>query len=86
MKASIRILKSVGLLCALAAACSAQMEFVGYMISPDGARYVLKNAGEEKASRWLALGDSYLGFKLLTHDRTHEILVVERTVREWRCR
>jgi hypothetical protein len=54
------------------------VEFIGYMISPDGARYVLKKAGEEKASRWLALGDSYMGFKLLTHDRTHEILVVEK--------
>jgi hypothetical protein len=78
MKTCIRILKSVGLACALAATCFAQMEFVGYMISPDGARYVLKKAGEDNASPWLALGDSYMGFKLLTHDRTHEIVVVEK--------
>jgi hypothetical protein len=78
MKTCIGILKTIVLACALAAACSAQIEFVGYMISPDGARYVLKKSGEEKASRWLALGDSYMGFKLLTHDQTHETLVVEK--------
>lgn len=78
MNTTGRISTSVVMVWVFATVCSAQIEFVGYMTSPDGLRYVLKSSGMDKTSRWLGLGDSYVGFKLLSHDRTQEILVVEK--------
>lgn len=78
MKTIAVALKAILAVCALATVCSAQIEFVGYMMSPQGARYVVKKVGEEKSSAWLGLGDSYLGFKLLAHDPERETLSVEQ--------
>jgi hypothetical protein len=56
----------------------AQIEFVGFMTSAEGPRFIVKGSKEERPSGFLPLGGTHLGFKLVAHDPQRGILSVER--------
>ena len=60
----------------LTGTASAETEFVGYMTSTEGPRFAIKDS--DKVSGWLALGDSYAGYKVLAHDVARGVLTVEK--------
>ena len=76
MKASPTVLSLLSAV--LLATSLAQVEFVGFMTSAEGSRFALKEEKGERASGWLALGDSFRGFKLIAHDPQRDTLVVEK--------
>ena len=56
----------------------AAIEFTGYIASKDGAQFVLTDLESGAKSRWLMIGDAFLGHVLARFDPDRETLVLER--------
>ena len=53
---------------------AANLEFVGYLTSSSGTRFVISDLDSRTSSEWLAKGESFHGFTVLDFDSKEEVL------------
>jgi hypothetical protein len=66
------------LLLGVAAAARAELEFAGYFITAQEARFTLTDRDLNRSSGWLKLGQSFAGHTLVAFDRSRHSLTVRR--------
>src|SRR5689334_1404556 len=55
----------------------AELEFIGYTKTANESKFVLRDVGEKKNSKWLNLGDTFESYTLVSFDKKSEILSLQ---------
>jgi hypothetical protein len=58
------------------AVCAAELEFAGYMTTPDSAKFVIKHAQSGKSSGWISVGGTFEGYVLEHFDQKGAAVLV----------
>lgn len=72
LKSVLGVIIGVG----LASSATAAIELSGYFITGEEARFSLQDTTQKESSRWLALGQSFRGYKLTAFDAATETLSI----------